>query len=101
VCAACHGRNLQGSALEGTPSLAIVGAYSEAQFRQLLRSATAANGRDVERMSWVREVQFTDQEINDLLAFLKEHDGQQVAGNDGSRTVRLRESQILPSIYAM
>jgi hypothetical protein len=34
-------------------------------------------------MSWVRDVEFTDQEIDDLYAFLREHDGQQIAiGND-------------------
>jgi cytochrome c553 len=86
VCAACHGRSLQGSALESTPSLTIVGAYSEEQFRQLLRTATALGGRDVKRMSWVRDVEFTDQEIDDLYAFLREHDGQQIAiGNDSDR----------------
>jgi cytochrome c553 len=86
VCAACHGRNLRGSALESTPSLTIVAAYSEEQFRQLLRTATAAGGREVKRMSWVRDVEFSDQEINDLYAFLREHDGQQIAnGNDSVR----------------
>jgi cytochrome c553 len=81
VCAACHGRNLLGSVLESTPSLAIVAAYSGEQFRQLLRTATAAGGREVKRMSWVREVEFTDQEIDDLYAFLREHDGSQIAGS--------------------
>jgi len=86
VCAACHGRNLRGSALESTPSLTIVAAYSEEQFRQLLRTATAAGGREVKRMSWVRDVEFTDQEIDDLYSFLREHDGLQIAiGNDIDR----------------
>ena len=92
VCAACHGRNLRGSALESTPSLTIVGAYSKEQFRQLLRTATAAGGRDVKRMSWVRDVEFTDQEIDDLYAFLREHDGQQIAiGNDSDRPTAVRD----------
>lgn len=86
VCVACHGRDLQGNALESTPSLAIVAAYSRQQFRQLLRTATAIGGREVNRMSWVRDVEFTVQEIDDVYAFLREHDGQQIAiGNDIDR----------------
>ncbi|MGH9792620.1 MAG: c-type cytochrome, partial [Candidatus Acidiferrales bacterium] len=92
VCAACHGRNLRGSALESTPSLRIAVAYSEEQFRRLLRTATAAGGREVKRMSWVRDVEFTDQEIEDLYVFLREHDGVQIAiGNDSDRPSAVRE----------
>ena len=92
VCAACHGRNLRGSALESTPSLTIVGAYSEEQFRQLLRTATAAGGREVKRMSWVRNVEFSDQEIDDLYAFLREHDGQQIVfGNESAPPSAVRD----------
>jgi len=79
VCAACHGRNLQGSALERTPSLVVVAVYSEEQFRQLMRTATTATGREVTRMAWVRDVGFTDQEIDDLYAFLRKHDGVHIA----------------------
>jgi cytochrome c553 len=82
VCAACHGRNLRGGALESTPSLTIVAAYSREQFVQLLRTATAAGGREVKRMSWIRDVEFTDQEIDDIYAFLREHDGRQITGGD-------------------
>ena len=92
VCAACHGRDLRGSALESTPSLAIVAAYSEEQFRQLLRTATAAGGREIARMTWVRDVEFTDLEIDDLYVFLREHDGQQIAtANDGDRQSAVRD----------
>lgn len=92
VCAPCHGRSLRGSALESTPSLTIVAAYSQEQFRQLLRTATAAGGRQVTRMDWVRDVEFTDQEINDLYEFLRDHDGQQIAnGNDSGRPSVLRD----------
>jgi cytochrome c553 len=91
VCAACHGRKLRGSALESTPSLTIVEAYTKQHFRELLRTATAAGGREVKRMSWVRDVQFSDQEIDDIYAFLREHDGQQVAdGNDRVRRLSSR-----------
>jgi cytochrome c553 len=92
VCAACHGRNLRGSMLESTPSLTIVADYSEEQFRQLLRTAIAAGGREVKRMSWVRHVEFTDQEIDDLYAFLQKHDGLQIAASsDGNRPSAVRD----------
>lgn len=85
VCAGCHGRSLRGSALESTPSLSIIAAYSQEQFRQLLRTATTRSGSEVKRMDWVRDVEFTDQEIDDLYAFLRQHDGQQVANSSDSR----------------
>lgn len=91
VCAACHGRDLRGSALESTPSLAIVAAYSQEQFRRLLRTATAADGGEIARMTWVRDVEFTDLEIDDLYVFLREHDGRQIAfTNDGDRPNAVR-----------
>jgi cytochrome c553 len=96
VCAACHGRDLRGSALESTPSLTIVAAYSNEQFHQLLRTATAVGGRHVERMGWVRDVEFTDQEIDDLYTFLRQHDGQKIAfGRDGDRPGTVRDVDLL------
>lgn len=92
VCAACHGRRLEGSALESTPALAIAGAYSQEEFRNLLRNAIARGGSEVKRMTWVREVEFTDQEINDIYEFLRKHDGQQIAnGKDSGRPSVLRD----------
>jgi cytochrome c553 len=85
VCTACHGLDFRGSALEGSPSLAVVAAYSGEQFRLLLRSATTAGGRNLERMSWVRDVDFTDQEIDDLYVFLRVHHGLST-GADSSET---------------
>jgi hypothetical protein len=61
--------------LEASPSLAIVAAYSQEQFHRLLRTASAFDGRELPRMSWVRSVDFTDQEIDDLYAFLRTHHG--------------------------
>jgi cytochrome c553 len=75
VCTACHGLDFRGSALEGSPPLAIVAAYSQEQFRHLLRTASSVDGRDLSAMSWVRNVDFTDQEIDDLYVFLRAHHG--------------------------
>lgn len=75
VCTACHGLDFRGSELEGSPPLAIVAGYSREQFRQLLRTARSAGGRDLSAMSWVRSVDFTDQEVDDLYVFLRSHHG--------------------------
>jgi cytochrome c553 len=75
VCTACHGRDFRGSVLEGSPPLAIEAGYSREQFRHLLRIARSAGGRDLSAMSWVRSVDFTDQEIDDLYVFLRTHHG--------------------------
>ena len=75
VCTACHGLDFQGSALEGSPPLAIVARYSPEHFRHLLRTATSVDGRAIQAMSWVRDVDFTDQEIADLYVFLRAHHG--------------------------
>jgi cytochrome c553 len=75
VCTACHGLDFRGSALEGSPPLAIVAAYSLEQFRRLLRDASSLDGRDMSAMSWVRNVDFSDQEIGDLYEFLRVYHG--------------------------
>ncbi|HEU4427503.1 MAG TPA: hypothetical protein VFT98_02020 [Myxococcota bacterium] len=75
VCSACHGVSYRGSALEASPPLAIVAAYSRDQFRRLLRTARAADGRELSPMGWVRDVDFTEQEIDDLYVFLRGHHG--------------------------
>ena len=75
VCTACHGLNLNGSALEGSPTLAIVARYSPVEFRQLLRTGRSVDGRDLEAMSWMPNVDFSDQEISDLYRFLRTHNG--------------------------
>ena len=75
VCTACHGLDFRGSALERSPPLAILAAYSLEQFRHLLRTANSVDGRALAPMSWVRNVDFTDQEIDDLYVFLRAHHG--------------------------
>ncbi|MGH8482232.1 MAG: cytochrome c4 [Nevskiaceae bacterium] len=71
VCTACHGLDFRGSVLEGSPPLAIVARYSPEQFRHLLRTGEPIDGRDLPAMSWMRNVDFTDQEIADLYVFLR------------------------------
>lgn len=69
VCTACHGLDFRGSALEGSPPLVIVARYSPEQFRHLLRTGKPVDGRDLPAMSWMPNVDFTDQEIADLYTF--------------------------------
>lgn len=88
VCTACHGLDLKGSALERSPSLAIVAAYSREQFRHLLRTGKPIDGRDTP-MNWMADVDFSEQEISDLYDFLREYhgissDAQQRAPRDGA-----------------
>lgn len=75
VCSECHGLDFRGDALEGAPSLAIVAGYDPEQFRRLFRTATAVNGRTIERMDWIPNVGFTDAEIEEIRAFLRAHHG--------------------------
>jgi len=75
VCSECHGVDFHGSALEGGPSLATLAAYRSEQFRHLIRTGKPIDGRDMPKMSWLPEVDFTDQEIDDLYVFLRRHHG--------------------------
>ncbi len=76
TCTECHGLDFDGNALEGTPSLAVIGTYSLAQFRHLMRTAEAASGRTVaDDMQWVKSAPFTDAEIDGLYQFLRSRHG--------------------------
>jgi cytochrome c553 len=75
VCSECHGADFNGSELEGGPSLAILVIYGLDQFRHLLRTGTPIDGRALPKMNWMQEVDFTDQEIDDLYYFLREYHG--------------------------
>jgi cytochrome c553 len=75
VCSECHGGDFQGYALEGGPSLAIVANYSPEQFRTLLRTGRPPDGRHIPNMGWMPDVDFTEREVADLYAFLREHHG--------------------------
>jgi cytochrome c553 len=73
VCSECHGADFNGSPLEGGPSLAILAIYDTGQFRTLLRTGKPIGGRDIPKMNWMPDVDFTEQEISDLYVFLRRH----------------------------
>jgi hypothetical protein len=75
ICSECHGLDFHGFPLEGGPSLAIVAIYDRERFRRLLRTGEAFDGRGIPKMSWGPAVGFTDQETDDVFAFLCEYHG--------------------------
>ena len=76
TCSECHGLDFRGDPLEGGPSLAIIGAYSLEQFVHLMRTAQPIGGRRLdEKMSWVANAPFTNEELTGLYQFLRTHHG--------------------------
>jgi cytochrome c553 len=83
TCSECHGRNFSGNEFDdntydGGPSLAIIAAYGPEQFRRLMRTGEPIGGRELRVMGWVAREAFsffTDQEIDDIRVFLREHHG--------------------------
>jgi cytochrome c553 len=75
ICSECHGLDFKGNALEGAPSLVVLGAYDPVAFRTLIRSNRAVGGRRIAPMGWTPEVGFTDVELDDLYAFLRAYHG--------------------------
>jgi cytochrome c553 len=75
VCSECHGLDFRGDRLEGGPSLGILAAYGPEQFRQLVRTARAFDGRPIGKMSWMPDVGFTDTEIDEIYRFLRTYHG--------------------------
>ena len=72
-CSECHTRDLRGSA-DGTPSLAIVAAYSLENFHTLMRTGVPIGGRELDLMKDMgikRFSHFTDPEVDDLYAYLQ------------------------------
>lgn len=84
TCNECHGFDLRGNAdpMYGTPDLAILTAYTDDEFRTLMKTGVTRDGRsDVPLMSMVardRFAHFTERELDDLLAFLRTLPGQPV-----------------------
>lgn len=71
-CSECHGPDLRGTS-EGTPSLAIVAAYSPHQFGRLMQEGVALGDRELGMMSGVarnRFSHFTRAEVDALYAYL-------------------------------
>ena len=71
VCSERHGLDFEGNALEGGPSLAILAIYDADEFRHLLRTGKPIGGREIPKMSWMPQVDFSGQEIDDLYTFLR------------------------------
>ena len=77
ACAECHGFDLHGSFPwgEGAPNLVIVQAYEFDDFHTLMKTGIALGGRELDMMSGVartRFANFSEQEISDLYAFLRD-----------------------------
>lgn len=80
TCAECHGTDLRGKPAPGPdgvarPDLRMVASYSAADFATLLRSGTAAGGREVGLMSSAarrRYAHLTDAEVAAVRAYLVE-----------------------------
>ncbi len=97
VCTACHGLDFRGSALERSPPLAIVATYSQEQFRHLLRTARSVSERDLPAMRWVRDVDFTDQEIGDLYEFLRVRHGLDAGAQNSAPNHALHATGLRPA----
>jgi mono/diheme cytochrome c family protein len=79
TCNECHGLSLRADVPweddHPAPDLVIAASYSEADFRRLMRTGVAAGERELEMMSPVargRFANFTDDEVGDLYAFLRD-----------------------------
>jgi cytochrome c553 len=77
TCNECHGFSLRADTPWGdsAPDLIIVSAYDEQAFRSFMKTGIALGGRELPMMSAVarsRFAWFTDQEVSDLHAFLRE-----------------------------
>jgi mono/diheme cytochrome c family protein len=87
TCNECHGLTLHADSPfeeETAPSLVVIAGYDEAAFTRLMRTGKALGDRELEMMSGVargRFVHFTDDEVRDLYAYLKE----EVVPGGGSR----------------
>lgn len=78
ACSECHGPTLSGDNPwehgDSPPDLMIAASYGDADFRMLMRTGKAADGRELRLMSGVARARFTgftDAEIDDLHAYLK------------------------------
>ncbi len=94
MCNECHGFDLRGQADIDitTPDLAILAAYSDADFRRLMQFGEGLGGRkNLGLMTVVakdRFAYFTDEELNNLLAYLRTLPGEPVDHDASWRTLR-------------
>lgn len=91
TCNECHGFSLRADFPwegESAPDLIIIAAYSEPNFRHLMKTGLALGERELEMMSPVaraRFAYFTDQEVSDLYAFLSDMSARAIAQEEGRR----------------
>lgn len=85
-CNECHGLDVRGAygpIGPATPDLAIVAGYTPAEFRALMRRGVSKDGRSEMRLmsgtARTRFVHFTDQEVDDLYAYLRTLPGRPIA----------------------
>ncbi len=76
ICSECHGSDLLGEENDFlvTPSLAVAAAYSEEEFRRLLREGISRTDDELDLMREValgRFAHYTDEEISSILAFAR------------------------------
>lgn len=77
MCNECHGLDLRGAdnADGSAPDLAVLGAYTDEDFRVLMKTGTALGGRDkLNLMSMIARDRFsalTEEELTSLLTFLR------------------------------
>lgn len=94
MCNECHGFDLRGQVYDdgGTPDLAILTAYSDADFHRLMQSGEAIGGRtDLGLMTMVARDRFAhlkENELNDLLAYLRTLPGTPVDRNAAWRKLQ-------------
>jgi mono/diheme cytochrome c family protein len=78
TCVECHGSDLSGTSLGphwAPPNLAVVAAYSRADFSTFMRTGKALGDRELESMSKIarqRFTQLTDEEVSALYDYLFE-----------------------------
>jgi mono/diheme cytochrome c family protein len=91
TCNECHGFGLRADSPwegESAPDLIIVAAYSEENFRHLMKTGLALGERELAMMSPVargRFAYFTDQEVSDLYAFLSNMSARAIAQDEATR----------------
>ena len=94
MCNECHGFDLRGQVdIDiATPDLAILAAYSDADFRRLMQFGEGLGGRkDLGLMTMVakdRFAHFSDDELNNLLAYLRTLPGEPVDHDASWRELR-------------
>jgi mono/diheme cytochrome c family protein len=94
TCNECHGFGLRADVpWEGgaAPDLIIMAAYEEPAFRRLMREGIAIGDRELQMMSPVargRFAHFTDQELEDLYAFLSDMSARAAGGDESPGAAR-------------